>query len=264
MSEGPHYRSDKADWSAHLSDVREEFDARAKSYGDYFEDSNKTGAAVLFRLRAKMAASMIAPSTGRLFDCACGSAEITEAIVQSTAFQEVWANDISREMLERAQQRLAPQQGKCSFFWLNSDIFMLNRDDLRDRFDTILCLGLLAHSGRLNELLATFKPMLRTNGSIILQSSLLNHPGSRLIKLVTDRRHAAGTKYKFSFYTFEQIVNAAREAGLVVEEVRRFGICIPFGDRLLGKANYWLERTFAASMRSFGGEALFRFRKTGQ
>jgi ubiquinone/menaquinone biosynthesis C-methylase UbiE len=206
---------------------------------------------------------MIAPSTGSLFDSACGSAEITEDVLKATSFQEVWANDISIEMLKKAQSRLASQRGQ-RVSWLNSDIFELNRDDLNSKFDTILCLGLLAHCGRLNELLAILVRMLRDNGSIILQSSLLNHPGSRLIKLVTDRRYAAGAKYKFSFYTLDQIVNAARETGLVVEEVRRFGVCIPFGDRLLGKANYWLERTFATSMRSFGGEAIFRLRKTRQ
>ena len=264
MSKIPASEAEKVPSQTHVKEVRAEFDARAETYSDLFSDANKTGASVLFRLRAKIVASMLAQSTGSLLDCACGSGEVTEDVIKAASFQKVWVNDISGEMLRRAQSRLAAHQSKQEFFWLNSDVFALNPDDMHSRFDVILCLGLIAHSGRLDELLALFRGMLHDNGSVILQSSLLDHPGSRLIKLVTDRRHAAGAKYKFSFYTFDQIAKAARNSGFEVEENRRFGLCIPFGDRLLGRANYFLERTFASAMRSFGGEAILRLRKASR
>ena len=251
-------------WQTHLDKVRDEFDALAERYGGHFGDDAKTGASVLFKLRSQIAASLIDPTTGCLLDCACGSGEITENVVRATSFQEVWVNDVSDRMLEKARHRLAPYRDHPKFVWLNSDVFALDRDDMRGRFDVVLCLGLLAHSGRLTELLALFRGLLRAGGSLILQSSLLNHPGSRLIKIVTDRRHAVGGRYKVVFYTLEQILNAAVECGFDVEQVRRFGVCIPFGDRLLGKGNHFIEQHCARRMRSFGGDAVLRLRRVGR
>ena len=101
---------------------------------------------------------------------------------------------------------------------------------------------------------------LRPGGAILLQSSLDDHLGVRLIGAYANSS-LRRTPHKHSRYRLASLRRAAAIAGLEVAAERRFGVCVPFGDRLLGRANYWLEARCAARMRGCGGEIVLKLRR---
>lgn len=64
-----------------------------------------------------------------------------------------------------------------------------------------------------------------------------------------------------SGFSRQKILEAVAGAGFEVEEARRFGRCLPFGDKLLGRFNFRLEAAHGEHLRYRGGEALFKLRK---
>jgi hypothetical protein len=68
--------------------------------------------------------------------------------------------------------------------------------------------------------------------------------------------------YEVESFDLKTIVTAASNVAFIMEDIRRFGVCLPFGDRLLGIINYQIERKFALHCRQRGGEALMLFRKS--
>jgi hypothetical protein len=129
-----------------------------------------------------------------------------------------------------------------------------------NRFDLILCLGVIAHIGWLLELLIKSFNCLRGGAIFILQSSLSEHPGA-LIMGHFARSTFRRTRHKGNSYSREEIISCAFKAGLELEEVRRYGLCIPFGDRIFGRINYRLEAKYAEKLTERGGESIFKFRK---
>ena len=93
-------------------------------------------------------------------------------------------------------------------FWTNEDAFELLPRAGADRFDLILCFGVIAHTGRLTELLTKSFSCLRPGGALILQSSVTEHPGAWIMALVA-RSPCRRTRYKVSAYTKNEILAAA-------------------------------------------------------
>src|SRR6202008_4738452 len=113
--------------------------------------------------------------------------------------------------------------------FVHSDVFNFRPTD--SRFDLILCLGLIAHTGRLDILLPHLKSMLTPNGRIILQSTLTDHLGARIVRVLTARREVVRRGYKISWFSQRDISDACDRAGLRILETRRHTVGVPFGDR---------------------------------
>lgn len=241
--------------------VRAFFDAQAGRYGAFYDRETRSGAAHLFQLRAAIAADLARGGPpGPMLDLATGTGEITRRIALAAGARELDLNDFSEGMLQRCREVFAPDASRVSIGWSRRDAFALLADAPGERYALILCLGLIAHTGRLDELLALSFRALRPSGSLLLQSSLADHPGAFLVGA-----YAASplrrTRHKHARFRLCDLRRAATEAGFEIIAERRFGVCLPFGDRLLGRLNHRIETRYAERMARSGGEIVLKLRR---
>lgn len=241
--------------------VTEFFEEHSADYGDFFKEETRTGASEMFRARMAIVAELLAGKQGALLDCATGTGEITQAVNASGRYGQLWANDVSAGMLRAAQVAIAPSVPEQQLRFINSDIFAIEQTPGLIPFDVILCLGLIAHVGRLGELFAMFGRLLNPGGTVAMQTTVSTQLGVRAARLVNERRVAMGQLHRIHFFSIEEIVAVAEAAGFRTVAVRRFGLCFPFGDKLLGKLNYELERRFARGATRHGGDAVLIFER---
>jgi ubiquinone/menaquinone biosynthesis C-methylase UbiE len=246
--------------TAHESIVRDFFDREAESYSRFYSGSTRTGSAVLFQERLALAVEMTRGSRGALLECACGTGEITRAVICASSFDNVVINDVSPTMIKRCRDALRDCVPPNTVKWREMSVADLPDALQANSFDVVLCLGLIAHCGNLSVLMRKLAYLLKTGGAVLVQSTLLDRFGNRLSRLISQEILRRG-EYKMESYYLKDIMDQAAAAGLRQIEIRRFGVCLPFGDRLIGKANYWLEKNFAMRCRRNGGEVLILFRK---
>jgi 2-polyprenyl-3-methyl-5-hydroxy-6-metoxy-1,4-benzoquinol methylase len=239
--------------------VQSYFTGTATDYSKLFL-RRQSGNNFSFRKRLILAAQMTAGISGRLLDCACGTGEITTAILGSGRFATATIVDLSPRMLELARQRMAldlkaPDFDKLEF--KSADIFEFTGQAQIGQFDLILCLGLVAHTGHLENLLARLRSLLTPKGKILLQSSLLDHVGMKIIRALTSGRYYRRHGYRISYFRNQDILQAARSAGLEAVATQRYTFGFPFGDRLCAGVNHLLEEKMQNWARSRGAEALY-------
>lgn len=237
------------------------FETHSANYADFFKEQTRTGSALMFRTRMQIVAELLRGCEGALLDCATGTGEITQAVNLSGTYSRVCANDISEGMLSVARRQiLAPAPGQDLQF-INSDVFAIDEVEGVGKFDVVLCLGLIAHVGRIDELFALFGRLLRPGGRVALQTSIAGHPGARIARLVNDRRVATGGLHRIHYFDVPEIVEAAKGAGFELTAERRFGVGIPFGDKLLGPLNHLLESRLASMTGKRGSDAVLIFQR---
>ncbi len=231
----------------------------AERYARLFDPSAASGRARVFQARLALVPELLAGEMGPLLDVACGTGEVTEAALRATGAQEALVNDLSEGMLRACRDRLSSASLGTRIDFARGDVFDLLSQLGREKFATIVCSGLLAHVGRLPELIEGLARACRPGGVVLLQSSLLDHLGIRATRFVAERWPNRFPRH--FYYTRSDILREALAKGLRLEVDRRYGLCIPFGDRLLGPLNRFLEDRFGRDDR-FGGEALFKLRKS--
>jgi 2-polyprenyl-3-methyl-5-hydroxy-6-metoxy-1,4-benzoquinol methylase len=214
-----------------------------------------SGASFYFQTRLKLGCELAGASAGRLLDCAAGTGEITCALLKSGRFSNATVVDISPAMLQSAKELLSSQITNAELEFIHSDVF--NFKPSHFGFDLILCLGLIAHVGRLDILLAHLKSMLAPGGHIILQTTLTNHVGARIVRALTTRRELAQRGYRVSWFSKRDIANACHAAGLRIVEARRHSLGIPFGDRVWPWANFQLETLLQRWSSRHGADAIY-------
>ena len=232
--------------------VREFFDRQVDSYADNFAE-RKSGRHFIFHKRIEAVRSLCAGSSGSILDCATGTGHVTAAALSAGRFKEADLIDLSPAMIARARQQIAP--GDCRLSFVESDIFDFLKS-CRKEYNLILCIGLLAHTGRLDELLTLLRPRMKAGGRILLHSSLLNNAGYRLVRRLTSNRHIRQKGYSISDYYLAEIEASARRAGLIMEQQIRFGLNFPFGDRIFPGLNFLLEKTFDRRSSRNGAEII--------
>jgi ubiquinone/menaquinone biosynthesis C-methylase UbiE len=230
------------------------FDKHAETHKRQFVGSG-SGASFYFQKRLTLACELADGSAGRLLDCAAGTGEITCALLKSGRFSHATIVDISPSMLQSAKELLSSQITDTELEFVYSDIFNFKPSD--SGFDLILCLGLIAHVGRPETLLSHLKSMLTPGGRIILQTTLTDHAGSRIVRALTTRRELAQRGYRISWYSHRHIAGACRNAGMQIMEMRRHSVGIPFGDRLWPWANFQLETRLEKWASRHGADAIY-------
>src|SRR4029450_10113305 len=147
--------------------------------------------------------------------------------------------DVSPEMLQSAKHLLTSQIKNAEVEFVQSDVFNFKPTD--SRFDLILCLGLIAHTGRLDILLLHLKSLLAPGGRIVLQTTLTDHLGTRIVRALSSRSELARRGYRISWFSQRNISDACDCAGLRILETRLHSLAVPFGDRFWPWANFQLE-----------------------
>lgn len=240
--------------------IEDFFEKQQNSYSAFFDPATRTGAAVLFQLRRDIAADLAVGRGGRMLDLATGTGEITVAVAEAAGVFSAHVNDLSQGMLAVCRRRFEVWERAPATVFSQQDAFALLEESEPGTFDLILSLGLIAHTGRLDRLLNLAARVLSPGGAVLLQSSLTDHLGARITALYA-RSPLCATRYKVSAYSKADIESAAAGAGLDIAALRRFGVCLPFGDKLPWAVNYQLERAWAAKCGN-GGEALFLLQKS--
>lgn len=243
--------------------VQEFFERESGCYGEHFQP-RKSGRGVVFQTRLALARQLSRECAGSMLDCATGTGEISAAIYTSGRFCEATFVDISPDMLRRAELRLRSSPAHSVRF-VQADIFeYLPGLEAGTRFDLIVCLGLIAHTGRLEELLSSFRAHLADRGRILLQTSFAAHWGNRLWRLLLDRRASRRHGYAFSYYTQQRIIEAVHQAQLAILAVRRYGVGLPFLERVSPWANYQFEVSFSRWASRNGAEAIYVLGRPGE
>jgi len=230
------------------------FDKHAETHKRQFVGSG-SGASFYFQTRLKLACELAGASTGRLLDCAAGSGEITCALLESGRFPHATIVDISPAMLQSARELLSSQVTNVELEFVHSDIFNFKPSD--SGFDLILCLGLIAHVGRLDVLLPHLKSMLMPSGRIILQTTLTDHAGTRIVRAFTTHRELVQRGYRISWFSQREMADACHAAGLRIVEMRRHSLGVPFGDRFWPWANFQLETRLQKWASRHGADAIY-------
>jgi ubiquinone/menaquinone biosynthesis C-methylase UbiE len=230
------------------------FDKHAETHKRQFVGSG-SGASFYFQKRLTLTCELAEGSAGRLLDCAAGSGEITCALLKSGRFSHATIVDISPAMLQSAKELLTSQITKAELEFIKSDVFTFKPSD--SNFDLILCLGLIAHVGRLDTLLAHLKSMLTPSGRIILQTTLTDHAGTRIVRALTTPRELGQRGYRISWFSQRDIIEACHAAGLRIVDMRRHSLGVPFGDRFWPWANYQLETRLQKWASRHGADAIY-------
>ena len=230
------------------------FDKLPETHKRQFEE-RASGANLNFQRRLALTAELSSCSAGRLLDCATGTGEITCALLKSDRFNHATVVDISPAMLQSAKKLLTSQVANAELDFVQSDIF--NFEPSESGFDLILCLGLIAHTGRLNILLPRLKSMLSSAGRIILQTTLLDHFGTRIVRALSSRRGVAQRGYQISWFSDRDITEACRNAGLQIRQKSRHSLGIPFGDRVWPRLNFELETRLQEWSTRHGADAIY-------
>jgi ubiquinone/menaquinone biosynthesis C-methylase UbiE len=243
--------------------VEQFFTKEAPNYSNLFS-RRKTGANHGFIERLRIASELCEGTSGALLDCACGSGEITSSIVETGRYSSATLVDISDTMLSMARQRIdtVPSESITpEINFINSDVFNYLLSGQERPFDLILCLGLIAHTGRLEELLSALKKVLSENGRILVQTTLLNHLFTRLIRAASEKRYERNHGYSISYYTERDLAQACEAAGLTIDTQVKFFLGLPFGDQVFPRANYFLEVACKKWANRHGTEALLMLKK---
>jgi precorrin-6B methylase 2 len=190
------------------------FDRLPETHKRQFEE-RASGANFNFQQRLTLACELGGASSGRLLDCAAGTGEITCALLKSGKFSHAPVVDVSPAMLQSAKDLLTSQIKNAELQFAQSDVCNFEPSD--SRFDI-----LLPH----------LRSMLTTGGRIILQATLSDHLGTRIVRALTSRSELARRGYRISWFCQRNISDACDRAGLQILETRRHSLGFPFGDRL--------------------------------
>jgi ubiquinone/menaquinone biosynthesis C-methylase UbiE len=242
-----------------MNPVADHFEKLSPRYTQHFSD-RRSGTNFSFRKRLELACELAAGSSGRLLDCACGSGEITCALLKSARFQHATINDISTAMQQRARELLEAEIKSAELKFVQSDIFQYKPG--AEKFDLIVCLGLIAHVGRIGVLFPRLKSLLAPNGRILLQTTLANHPCTRIVRAMSARRYFKQHGYWISYFSNDDIAKACADSGLRIAEMRRHSVGIPFGDRVWPGANYEIELRLQKWASLHGTDALYLLAQT--
>jgi ubiquinone/menaquinone biosynthesis C-methylase UbiE len=230
------------------------FDNLPETHKRQFRES-ASGASFNFQQRLVLACELSAASSGRLLDCAAGTGEITCALLKSGRFNHATVVDISPAMLQSAKELLTSEVNRTEMNFVQSDVFDFKPSDAR--FDLILCLGLIAHTGRLDILLPHLKSMVTPRGRIILQTTLTDHPGTRIVRALTSPNELTRRGYRISWFSERDITDACCNAGLQILQKRRHNVGIPFGDRIWPFLNFQLEKRLQEWSSRHGADAIY-------
>jgi hypothetical protein len=99
--------------------------------------------------------------------------------------------------------------------------------------------------------------MLTPRGRIILQTTLTNHLGTRIVRAITSRSQLARRGYRISWFSQSDISDACDRARLRILETRRHTLGIPFGDRLSRWSNFQLETQLQKWASRHGADAIY-------
>ena len=128
--------------------VKEFFDQQVDSYSSNFA-AHRTGSHFRFLQRTKNVSELSKDASGKLLDCAVGTGEVAVKVLSSDRFTHAELVDISPNMLDYAKSLFSKANNLPEYHFIESDIFSFLSESPDEKYDLILCVGLIAHTARL-------------------------------------------------------------------------------------------------------------------
>lgn len=235
--------------------VKNYFEEIVDTYASNFSNS-KSGVNFNFNKRLEIACDLAKNYSGSLLECAVGTGEVTQAILKSSNFHHASIVDISPQMLNHAKDGILKENSVNNLEFINSDIFKFLKNN-NENFNIVVCIGLIAHVGQLENLLGQLKSKLQIGGSILLQTTLNDHLGTKIVRLLSQNRYSAKYGYKIYYFSQKDIEQICQKVGLRIVEMKRYSVGFPFGDKISSLANYYLETKLQNWASKHGSEAIY-------
>jgi ubiquinone/menaquinone biosynthesis C-methylase UbiE len=166
-------------------------------------------------------------SNTRIIDIGCGNGDISLPYLKNN---RVTFLDFSTGMLKLVENKIEHQFRENATI-LNKDFFDLNE---RQKFDTILFIGVLAHSPKpILDNLKFLNKILYNEGRIFLQFSDSNHWITKLEFKVRKNKYTINKTNK------NDIENAIQSAGFQIDRKIRYACLLPGLGKLPNKVQYY-------------------------
>ncbi len=178
----------------------------------------------VLRLRREAVALFAGPARGdRILDIGCGDGSLSLPLLREAA--SLTLVDTSEAMLEAARRQTPASRLDNVEFHHSS--FIELPDDGR-RFDTILCVGVLAHVESPSQALDWIAARLAPGGLAIIEHTNFAHPlGSGLVLYSWLRSRVRTNRYTWNALSAGQIDRLLADRGLLLEREYRYGLLRP-------------------------------------
>jgi len=174
----------------------------------------------------------------RVLDIGCGDGSISLPLLNRRT--HVTLLDFSASMTALARSRV-PEELAGQVDVRNEDFMTAT---FADRFDLIVCLGVLAHADSPEKLLGKIASLLAPGGHLILQFTDAYHFSGRLERMLRAvREFIAPARFPVNLFSFERVARLTGASGLRFVSQYRFGLPpIPGVEMLGGESLYKLVR----------------------
>ncbi|MBI4520423.1 MAG: class I SAM-dependent methyltransferase [Gemmatimonadetes bacterium] len=169
----------------------------------------------------------------RILDLGCGDGTLSLQFVLQN--NQVTMVDLSQAMLDRARSR-TPEHLRSRVRYVYSDLLEL---PLEDPYDIVLCIGVLAHVGSVDQTIDKISRLLRAGGRCILQITDSSRSLTRLIHSYYSLRERLRSRvgYSLNRMTVDETLAVAARHSLRLVSVRRHALLFPGMGRL---PSHWL------------------------
>ena len=245
-----------------MDPVKNHFDNLSVNYSRLFDEKNLSSENWIFNYRLNVIKNNIPKDIKSLLDCASGTGEITLEAAKTSNLFNIHINDFSKKMLDHTEKKFKQANIKVPVNYSNNNVFNLDYN-LKRKFDCILCLGLLAHTGNLELLIKTLCKLTNKEGFIFFQSSLIDNLGMKTVRLFNWLRYKKNNGYQISYYSKSKLEKEFKKNGLKIIKCERYGLGFQFIiDSISRSFGYILEKKLKNYSKRIGMEAVYMLQKT--
>lgn len=166
-------------------------------------------------------------------DIGCGNGAISLPLLARCQCQQLTLMDISTNMLELAKGSInSDLQNKVKFINEN----LMSFDFVSQRYDLVLCLGVLAHVDSPEEVIARISELLKPGGTLIIEVTDSYHPVGLAIAVY----HRAlsfirPTTYNLNHVRIADIIRTCLKCGLTPSAFYRYSLPPPGSHRVFAQ-----------------------------
>lgn len=227
-----------------------------ENYSDGFTKS-MSGINFNFRKRKQIVTKFCDFSAKSILDIGPGTGEITQSVVKKNNPSHLTLIDVSEEMLRITSERILSTSDDLEIESICKDIESIRLEE--NKFDLVLCLGLIAYVDNLdnflNEIISSSKP----GAYIILQSSLTNNLGLKLMLNLSKKNNKAKYGFELSEYSLNNLTKAIKINNLEIIAKKRYLLSLPYANKFK-LLNYFIEFLFQPLSSFVGSEIIFILR----
>jgi len=198
-----------------------------------------------------------------ILDIGCGNGAISIPLLRH--YNQLTLLDVSSKMLSIARSRI-PTEFSGNVETINED-FMKTELQFQS-YDLILCLGVLAHVDSPTDVIAKMVPLVKPNGSVIVENSDSQHPVGYLLNLYLALRSAfLPALYPLNQLSGAKLVEIFGNHGLQLSALYRYNLPVPGMARVFSNDGMYkfirkVYGTYSNNYRSWlGSECIYHFRK---